>query len=363
MKVLHVLNKLMPSGAEVMLYCSAPYWQEAGIEAEILATAEDFGPFASKLENAGYPIYHIRFRKSPSFYIAFLNLVRQGKYDLVHIHSERVAFICGILTRLAGIQAVRTIHNCFAYRGHAGLIKRLQRRFLSLVRCTQIAIGPSVRDTEKQYFGNPTVVVDNWYDTNRFFPPTFQRRIEARREIGISDDTFVVITIGNCNSVKNHPTLLKALVNLGEEFDFLYLHVGKEQDGYPERQLAENLGIMNRVRFLGYVQDVLPLLHAADVYVMPSLYEGLGIAAIEGLASGTVSVLTDVPGLRDLKCIEGTIWVKPEVESLTESLKRVAGMSLQESMALGRQTHEKVRTLFGIERGVNHYAQIYKRQL
>lgn len=93
-----------------------------------------------------------------------------------------------------------------------------------------------------------------------------------------------------------------------------------------------------------------------------SLYEGFSIAAIEGLASGTVSVFTDVPGLRDLKCIEGTIWIKLEVESLTESLKRVAGMSLQESMALGRHTHEEVKALYEIERGVRDYVKIYQKQ-
>src|SRR5690606_29729409 len=113
----------------------------------------------------------------------------------------------------------------------------------------------------------------------RFVPTQPDEWSSLRRMRGIEESTFVIISVGNCSHVKNHALLIEALASLRGRLDFHYLHVGMEELGYPERRLSDELGIADRVTFLGYVDDVLPYLRLADLFVMPSLYEGLGNAA------------------------------------------------------------------------------------
>ena len=92
MKVLHILCELNPSGAETMLLCAAPTMQEYGIQSEILATGNIPGVFADTLENAGYKIHHIPFRKNIQFFISLYRLLKKENYDSVQIHTEQASF-------------------------------------------------------------------------------------------------------------------------------------------------------------------------------------------------------------------------------------------------------------------------------
>ena len=87
MKVLHILNTLRPSGAEVMLRLAAPYWREKGLELSILSTGEIVGPYAAELENAGYEIVHLPFSKTFKFGLSFFQLLNYKNFDVVHIHT------------------------------------------------------------------------------------------------------------------------------------------------------------------------------------------------------------------------------------------------------------------------------------
>jgi glycosyltransferase involved in cell wall biosynthesis len=169
----------------------------------------------------------------------------------------------------------------------------------------------------------------------------------------------VILSIGNCEPVKNHEELLKALAQI-QEIPFLYLHVGREKEGCPERQLAKSLGIEGRIRFLGYLEDILPVLHATDIYVMPSLREGFSVAAIEALGAGLPAVFTDVPGLQDLKFLEGLCWAEPQANSLRQNILTLHKLSELQRRIIGEKIHQSVQERYGIERGIRAYATVYR---
>jgi glycosyltransferase involved in cell wall biosynthesis len=361
MRVLHLLNELKPSGAEVMLRVAADHWRRAGVASHVLSTGPRPGPYAPVLAERGYRVHHIPFRKSPAFFLELRALLGRERFDVVHLHSERANFYLGLLARASGVpRVVRTIHSNFAFTGFLGLRRRAQRALLRALGVEQVSISPSVQATEEKFFGNRTTLISNWYDSERFVPTTPDHRNQARAALGIPEDTLAITTVGNCEHVKNHPSLIRALAAVKDDVDFVYLHVGAEEDGCPERKLAEQLGIADRCRFFGYCPDTRAVLAATDLYAMVSFREGFSIAALEAMGSGLPMLLTDVPGLRDLRPLSNAIlWGTPESASLAEAIGIAARLPTAELHRRGSALHAAVRERFAAKRGVRAYMDLY----
>jgi len=364
-RILHILNELNPSGAEAMLQAASPYWQSLGINSEIVSTGVDVGPYAQALEEVGYHIHHIPFAPSFRFLYQIFKLLRREQYDVLHIYPERANFWYALTAYFAGVpRIVRTILNVFPFHGILRVRRYLQRWAMRrLLRVAMVSISTSVKQTEWHFFHNPTVLIASWYDSNRIRPPQPEERQRVRRQLCIPEGTLVVVSIGGCWPYKNHSALIEAIAILPRSSPILYLHAGREEPGYPERKLAESMGVYDRVRFLGIVPDILPILHAADIYAMPSLYEGFGVAAVEAMGAGLPVMLSDVPGLKDFreKC-EDILWVEPKAQSIAATLLRFADLSILRRKEIGLALHRCALEWFGVDQGTRAYAALYRGQ-
>lgn len=361
MKVLHVLNELRPSGAEIMLRIAAPLFRENGVECEILSTGKSIGPYAAVLEAAGYRIHHIPFARSPAFFFAVARFAKRSSYDLVHLHAER-GFIGYVLAlRMAGPKGlVRTIHNNFNFGGWLRVRRGFERRLAQRFGVNFIAIAPGVEQTERRLYGTSPTLIPNWFDSTHFHPVTSDERTVARTAFGIRDNEFVTVSVGNCSEVKNHTALIEALARC-TEFSWRYLHVGLEEPGAPERALAEKLGVADRIQFIGAIGNVRSVLHAADLYVMPSHFEGFSIATLEAFAVGLPALLADVPGLADIRQYLGDVsYCEPSAEGIAAALRPLLqkGVS-QDHRAIARSA--AIHQSFGAKRGVLAYSDLYSR--
>ena len=221
---------------------------------------------------------------------------------MVHLHTERANVWFGLVALAARPQRkLRTIHSVFTFEGGLRRRRGFQRRLLRRLGVAHVACGPAVQRNERERFGLETLLVPSWYDSRTFRPATDGERRQARESLGIAADKTVLVTTATCGPVKNHAALLEALARLPARDRPLYLHVGIEEEGYPERRVAESLGLTDDVRFLGPVPDLGPIYAASDLFALPSLYEGFSVAALEALASGLPALFTDVGGLSDLR--------------------------------------------------------------
>ncbi|MFD9632204.1 glycosyltransferase [Streptomyces violascens] len=349
------MNELRASGAETMLRSAARQWHVHGVEAEILAIAAAPGPYADALRAAAYRVHHVPDVPLWSVPWRLMRQVSAGRYDVVHLHAERGSFWFALAARLGGATVVRTVHSCFAFRGILALERTVQRALLRATGAVaHIAVGPMVAENERRRFRNRAEVVENWV-APEFVPPDPAGRARARTALGIDDGRPVLISVGNCAPVKRHETVLAALAHPLCPTDVYYLHVGDEEESGEERELAARLGVADRVRFLGRA-DPLPMLHASDLFVMPSAYEGLSIAAVEALATGLPAVLADAPGLRDFA------WASPAV-TLTDpgpAALAAAITSALQSGAADRDASALIHDRYGMERGVAQYASCYR---
>lgn len=357
-RVLHVLNELRPSGAEVMLRSAAAQWEVHGIEADVLAVAPTPGVFAEDLRSAGYGVLHdgAPLRRVPA---RLRHLVATGRYDVVHLHAERGNFYFALAALSAGAAVVRTVHGIFGFQGLLRAERTLQRLILSRVGVLHVCVGSSTADNERRRFGNPSEIVENWYDGS-FRPPTPQERVRARTALGLDHRDMVAVSVGNCAPVKRHEAILEAMAHPAGPPHLVYLHVGEEDVECSERGLAARLGVADRVRFLGRGHP-LTALHAADVFVMPSVREGLGLAAVEALATGLPAVLADAPGLRD---VAGASPAASLTDVAPEHLAAAISSAARPPLGVRAGAGGESRTLqdrFGMPRGVARYAEVYQR--
>lgn len=359
-RVLHVLNELRASGAEIMLRSAAPQWAGHGVECHVLAVAPSAGPLAQDLSVAGYPVMHepdVPLRRVPA---RLRMLVSAGRYDVVHLHAERGNFWFGLAALSARAAAVRTVHSIFPFRGALRAERAVQRRTLSALSVVHVAVSAAVAGNEHRRFHNRAQVVPNWYDSS-FAPPTAQERARARAELRLSERAFVAVSVGNCAGLKRHNLVLEAMAHPRSPRGLVYLHVGQEDEEHSERHLAEVLEVGDRTRFLG-LRHPLQALHAADVFVMPSVREGVGIAAIEALATGLPAVLADSPGLRDLAGNGPAVRLTDDTpEAIACTLAAV--MHDAERGECIRRPPDAVCERFSMERGVAAYAGIYQNLL
>jgi glycosyltransferase involved in cell wall biosynthesis len=361
MKVLHVLNELKPSGAETMLRSAAPYWREHGVTCEILATGAAEGEFAETLRSAGYPVHHLPRRRSPAYFMDFRRFVRDGGYEWVHQHAEGASYWFGLATMSAGAKLVRTMHNNFAFTGNLRWRRAMQRRHLQSLGARFVSIAPGVQQNERDRFGIASELVMNWVDTERFLPISREERAAARARWGFTEQDLVLVTLGNCSAIKNHTVLIEALAHTQDLGHVRYLHVGLEDASCTERQLADELGVSQRIVFGGWMPNARDALAAADLYVMPSLYEGFSISALEALGVGLPALLTRVNGLRDLESLfPGLIYAKPEPQAIAGALREFCKLDIRERANIASEYPRLIQEKFSAARGVREYCHVYR---
>ena len=357
MKVLHILNELQPSGAEVMLRLAVPHWRAMGIETTILATGPELGRYAQRLEDAGCSILHLPagrldiLFKWRAFYKIF------SEFQVIHIHTQGKSHLFAMIARMAGVRVlVKTIHNNFNFPLHTRIRTTLERWTERLVGVQQIAISDSVHSNEAEQYFNQCRLIRNWIDANHFRPPNEQERKDTRKRLNIADHHIVLVSVGNGSDTKNYQAIVGALHQLGDS-NLHYFQVGMEHPDKVDRQLAASQEALKQIKFVGSVDDPRVYLWAADVYLMTSQNEGASLAAAEALACSMPCIFARSSGLTDWEFLGEQIkWSGIDAESVANSISEWS-VVLKNSE---RATFEnEVRQIYSAERGATEYAALY----
>ncbi|HWX48259.1 MAG TPA: glycosyltransferase family 4 protein [Roseomonas sp.] len=264
---------------------------------------------------------------------ALLDLFRAEKFDLVHAHMPISALLARAAAKAAGVPRI-------AYTGHGFLFNQpgpLWRRGLSLGlewlggQATDVFLTVSeeeAADARRLCIARGAVGIGNGRDPARFHPDP-ATRAALRAELGASEGDCVVVIVSRLVRHKGHPELLQAM----EQVPGATLWVVGERlptDHGPD--MAEDFARAERVlgprlRRLGYREDVARILAAADVFCLPSHFEGLPMSVIEAMLTGLPVVATDIRGPREQVRDGETGFLVPPgtVEPLALALRRLAG--------------------------------------
>ncbi len=359
MRVLHILNELRPSGAEVMLELAAPVWLRLGCELHLLALADTPGPQAERLTAAGWSVTNVSRSSGTLKLIASVKAaILRIRPDVVHLHQEGQSLPLCFAVWQTGVPKCRTVHNNFPFTGQLRLRKALERWLCRRLGSKHLSISTSVQATELKRFHNPTDLCWNWFDETRFRPPTPEERTTARERLGIPADQKVLITVGNASDVKNCRVVIEALSALKNPALHFY-QIGNPHPEGTDVKIASQSGVAGQFHPMGPRQDVSDWLWACDLYLMPSIFEGFSLAAVEAIASGSECILADSPGLADHRNlnIEST-WVPPTADAFQKAINAaILNPTNQAQLIINSNV---IRSLLSVEPRATTYFEVWK---
>jgi glycosyltransferase involved in cell wall biosynthesis len=294
------------------------------------------GPLLAAVRAEGFRVETVPMARSYSpraqwrAYRALRDLIDREKPDLVHGNMP----ISGFLARLAGRAAgVPTI----AYTCHGFLFNQpgpWWRRALAFVmewiggRLTDIHMTVSdeeAADARRLRIHPRSVGIGNGRDPARFHPDP-EARARIRAELGVPDDRVAVIVVSRLVRHKGHPELLAAMRNVDAELWVVGNRLDSDHGEDLEPYFA-NCGLGSRLRRLGYREDVPALLAAADIFTLPSFFEGLPMSVIEAMLTALPVVASNIRGPRE-QVEDGRtgLLVPPrDAPALAAALARLAG--------------------------------------
>jgi glycosyltransferase involved in cell wall biosynthesis len=358
-----MITELRPAGAERCVYELATRLDKDRFDVEVLALRG--GAVADWLAEAGVKVHvlGVRGKWDVVKLSALRNILREGKFDLLHTHLFHADLAGRIGAAWAGVpHLVNTVHIAEArFRPWQYCLARVFAK-----RCRRIiCVSEAVRDHHSRRSGLPAsryTVIHNGIDASAYSHDP-QARQRLRNEWGVGADEAVCVFLGRLDRQKGVDVLLAAFSHLGARGAARRLIIAG--DG-PQRSLVENYishGEGGRMaKYLGFVRDVRSVLSAGDVFVMPSRWEGFGLAAAEAMAAGLPVVATRVAGLGEvvLDGETGVLVEKNDAVELAEQVERLL-RDAELRRRLGEAGRQRVFAQFSLADNIAAHAELYTR--
>jgi glycosyltransferase involved in cell wall biosynthesis len=248
-------------------------------------------------------------------------ILKREHYDVVHFHTSRAHSMAPFAR---GFASTLVVTRRMDYRPNRVFAPLLFNRAVDGV----VAISDGVADSlaaagvDRRHI----TVIHSGVNCDRFRPPTAQERADARAALGVSDGEILISAVGALEQRKGHRYLIEAIGALGPTGKFKCLIAGQ---GSIHKVLQGEIAVirsLDRIKLLGRVDDPRELLWASDIFAMPSLKEGLGVAALEAMASALPIVASDVGGLHEVVADGHTGIIVPPANSakIASAIQRLA---------------------------------------
>ncbi len=320
-RVLHSVSNMDRAGIETMLMNYYRNIDRTKIQFDFLANKPKIGDYEEEIKALGGHIY-----RSPGFmpqnigrYMAYMRKILDEDKDIriLHVHNESfgafalvAARKCGMSNRLFHAHSTNIKHD-FKY-----LYKCICKRLIPSNATMRLACS---REAARFFFGSRVadsgdyLTIHNAIDLDKF---EFSKGVRAqmRESLGLGD-RFVVGHIGRFSSEKNQSRLVEMLPEIQKLMpDAALLLVGEGELMGDVKRRAEELGVTDSVIFTGSVPDTYKYYQAMDVFVLPSLFEGLPVTGIEAQASGLPCLFsTGVP--TEAACAENTAFLPLDADN------------------------------------------------
>lgn len=281
-------------GLETMLMNYYRHIDREKIQFDFLVHRQERAAFDDEIETLGGRIYRLpRLVPWSKSYLSALNRFfdEHTGYKVVHVHQDCLSSVILKAAKQHDVP-VRIAHSHSANQDKnlKYPIKLWYKRSIPEYATNLFACG---KDAGDWMFGGASYqIINNAIDVAAYTYGSTKRQ-EMRRQIGLENE-FTIGHVGRFNQPKNHPFLLDIFTSLLKKEPNAALLLVGGGEGMPKIQAkAQELGIAERVRFLGVRSDVADLMQAMDVFVFPSFYEGLPVTMVEAQASGLPCIISD----------------------------------------------------------------------
>lgn len=295
-----------------------------------------------------------------------VQLIRQDNVDIIQSHLLGASVYGAMAGRLTGTPVVATIHGEVDI-GRRERLQWLKIGALNIGAQKIIAVSGGLRDDilrRTSLRREKVEIIYNGIDTAAFHRP---RSNTLRRQFGWTDKEFVIGCLGNIRPAKGYDILLKAVALLGQDSPYRFVVAGQpDKSGLYERLLEQHtaLGLQDRVRFLGFLDDPAQYLASLDLFLSTSTTEGLPLSAIQAMAAGLPLLATRVGGYEELVSDRENGWLVPagSPQAIAEAIQQLgADTGLRDRLAENARRH--VQATFDSRVMFERYQTVYDRLL
>lgn len=273
--------------------------------------------------------------------------VETNRYEIVHTQSPIGGVICRLACRKArklyGTKVIYAAHGFHFFKGAPlknWLVFYNVEKYCSKFTDLLITINQEDYKNAQKFKAKEVVYVPGaGVDTNKFVAsPDGRERI--RKELGIDDETTVLLSVGELIPRKNHMEVFEALKQMkdaGKDYKIKYLIAGRGKIAEELQNKINELGLQDQVQMLGFRSDVADVFAASDIYVFPSHQEGLPVALMEAMSVGMPVVCSRIRGNVDLieEGVGGYLFDSKDASTLVTALDRMMAKAEIDRRAMG----------------------------
>lgn len=329
MKVLHITNDLSAGGVVVLLKDILPALKRIGIDVQLLVLSERNNEYEAAFSQSDIPVFYTGKHSifSPRQLFKLYSLL--NKYDLIHAHNFPpnywLFFSSLFIKRKNSPALVATEHSTYNLRRKIKALSVLEKIIYGRYDYI-IAISRQTEESLTQWvpkIQHKIITIHNGIQLSSFahaIPFPIHELISTHQR-----ENKYVLMAARMSVEKDHDTVLLAMKELPENVHLVLAGTGPLLN--KVKALSEKLSLFDRVHFVGYRYDLERIMKTVDIMVQSSHWEGFGLAAMEGMASGLPVVASDVPGLSEIVDGAGVLFQKGDHHQLARIIKNLLSNS------------------------------------
>lgn len=360
MKILYLITGLGGGGAEKVVADLADQMFQRGHQVKIAYLK---GDVVVRPENNAIELVYLgleSIKQYTSAYKNYKNLLQTFKPDVVHAHMVHANIFARILRKFRPInKLICTAHNS----NEGGKLRMLAYRLTNNLSDLNTNVSKEATQAfiKMQAFDDSAITIYNGIDLNKFN----RRKVDQNYLInGCDYNSFkIILAVGRFNQQKDYPNLLNAIKCLKTKTSqkFKVFIAGEGEERNKIESIIRELYLEHDVVLLGRRDDIPELMVKADIFVLPSAYEGFGLVVAEAMACETYVVATDCGGVKEVMGNTG-ILVKPQNSlELAEALMRAINLSDVEVIHNNMRALKHVSKNFDLKNIVTKWLEIYAK--
>ena len=363
MRILQVITSLSMGGAETLVVNLIPRLQALGNTVDLCIFNGTETPLTQKLKRKSpeTKIYALGHGVYNPLYIYKLVKIMKN-YDIVHTHNSSPQLFVAIASLFSPKKLVSTEHTTSnrkrEWKWYAPIESWMYGQYNHVICISQIAEAKL-----REYMGGA------WLDKNTLKYKqisTINNGVDVKsisdaipnsELLSLKGQKKSILMVAGFRDAKDQDTVVKALALLNsKDFEVWFAGVGIRQG--IVKQLADSLGVIERVRFLRLRTDIPNVLRAADIIVMSSHWEGLSLSNVEGMSAHKPFIASDVNGLKEVTKGYGILFPHEDAKALAEEINRLASDEAYYNEIAERCYNRALE--FDISKTVNGYNNVYK---
>jgi len=361
-KILFLLQGLQIGGLENVVYNLSKAVNAKGIFDVEICCYDTLGTYLEDLEREGVKVHYIARKRGFDWTYPFkvAGLIRNRKIDVLHAHNYTACFYGALAAFLARKPMIYTEHDhSYASSAYVSIVGKILKKITSKRVCVSVEVKNALKK-----FGtiDDIEVVYNGIDENIFKSIGSEEKANKRQDLGFKKEDTLLGVVGRLDEMKNQTILLDMLAQLKQTApNAKLIIVGRGKTELFLKSKVEKMGLTKNVSFMGEIRNVHNVLSMLDIFLLPSLSEGLPLSIIEAMASGLPVIASKVGGIPELitNDLNGYLVEAGNKNAFMEATEKlVKNTNTQKTM--GRENRSKFLKTFSLSKMAHRYVEIYK---